>query len=293
MQKNKPEEDALFRATVGRIRPLKKPPKVRESEKPVRQKRPKIKESALSLPSPLALSDSYTETLTPEKTVYYLAEGVSLEPQLLQKIRRGEYLLECSLDLHGETVDGARDKFSSILQQAYQEQHRGVLIIHGKGRNAILKNHVIHWLKQIPWVLFFCSAQSKDGGAGSLYVLLKRKKPPVPQNARSNVGANNIRPNPIGTETKNDLDKVRKKIDVLDNTIVTLLCERFSYAKKAAELKKTTQLDSTREQKILTRVSKQANELGIPGELVEIIYQTILDQMRKHQTNATMEKNLS
>lgn len=40
----------------------------------------------------------------------------------------------------------------------------------------VLKTHVAYWLPQHSDVLAFSSAQSRDGGTGALYVLLKSHK---------------------------------------------------------------------------------------------------------------------
>ena len=57
---------------------------------------------------------------------------------------------------------------------------RHVRIIHGKGHHtptgvSILKKMVAQSLTQLPFVLAFCSAQPKDGGAGAVYVFLKKQ----------------------------------------------------------------------------------------------------------------------
>ncbi|HET8706021.1 MAG TPA: Smr/MutS family protein, partial [Pseudomonadales bacterium] len=44
------------------------------------------------------------------------------------------------------------------------------------GREPILKSSVNHWLRQLPQVLAFCSAQPKDGGLGAVYVLVKLQR---------------------------------------------------------------------------------------------------------------------
>jgi DNA-nicking Smr family endonuclease len=55
------------------------------------------------------------------------------------------------------------------------------MVIHGKafsqsGQQPVLKSYVNDWLRQLPQVLAFCSAQPKDGGSGALYILIKQIK---------------------------------------------------------------------------------------------------------------------
>jgi DNA-nicking Smr family endonuclease len=58
-------------------------------------------------------------------------------------------------------------------------RHRCVCIVHGQGRHSggnvsVLKPHVRNWLRRHPAVLAFDDAPRTDGGAGAVYVLLRR-----------------------------------------------------------------------------------------------------------------------
>ena len=79
-----------------------------------------------------------------------------------------------SLDLHGLSVAQAKKTLINFLNK---HPKKAVHIIHGKDNryntHPILKNHVNHWLKQLPGVIAFHSATTSDGGSGALYVLLK------------------------------------------------------------------------------------------------------------------------
>lgn len=240
------EEKALFYEAVADIRVLK----VADQ---------KIVDIVVEKPL-WPLSDNYHEVLKPEEGVYYLADVGGLSSKVLQQIQQGKYRMERIIDLHGDTIESARYHLSQALQQAQDAQIRYVLIIHGKGEQAILKNHVIHWLKQMPWIVFFCSAQPKDGGTGALYVFLKKSE---------------------------QLAVMRQKIDVLDKKLVELLCQRLSYAKQIAELKKTTIQDKTREQEVMANIRCYAEALRHPEALcyLEAIFQMIFTQMRQYQTD--------
>ena len=91
-------------------------------------------------------------------------------------MRTGQYTVEAKLDLHGMIVVEARETLARFLIECHRKGIRRVLIIHGKGRahhHPILKNKLNHWLRQFNDILAFCSAKSKEGGTGALYVLLK------------------------------------------------------------------------------------------------------------------------
>jgi DNA-nicking Smr family endonuclease len=99
---------------------------------------------------------------------------------MIRKMQTGQYDTEARLDLHGMTVAEAREALAQFLVQCQHRGIRRVLIIHGKGRanhTPILKNKLNHWLRQTQDVLAFCSAKSKAGGTGALYVLLKSVTP--------------------------------------------------------------------------------------------------------------------
>ena len=91
--------------------------------------------------------------------------------------RFGRLQVEMSLDLHGCTLADAKEELRDFLTQAYLKKAQLLRIIHGKNKkagSAVLKSRVVSWLKQIPWILAFRSARQQDGGAGALYVLLKK-----------------------------------------------------------------------------------------------------------------------
>lgn len=103
-----------------------------------------------------------------------------VQRNIMRKLRRGEYLVEQELDLHGHKVVQARETLVHFLRDATFNGRRCVRIIHGKGlrspaKQSVLKQKVYHWLKQRDEVLAFCTARSFDGGTGAIYVLLKRK----------------------------------------------------------------------------------------------------------------------
>ena len=102
-----------------------------------------------------------------------------LNRMTLRKLRRGEWLPQDDLDLHGLNSDAARKLLIEFLHHATQRGLRSVNVIHGKGwrsegRDGILKVHTRHWLTQHPQVLAFCEAPPQAGGGGAVWVLLKR-----------------------------------------------------------------------------------------------------------------------
>lgn len=109
-----------------------------------------------------------------------LAEGV--DRRLLGKLRRGEFAVQGHLDLHGMRRDDARQAVASFVDQSCKRGHRCVRIVHGRGLNSkdnvpVLKLLLTSWLERGRVgraVLAFCTARPNDGGAGAVYVLLRR-----------------------------------------------------------------------------------------------------------------------
>lgn len=123
------------------------------------------------------LSDQFVIDVLPEEELAWAANGV--QESQLRKLKGGQIPFEGSIDLHGMTVEKARELLWEFLAEANRMEIRCVRVTHGKaqrkdGRNPILKSHVNTWLRQHPGVLGFTSCIPRHGGTGSVYVLLKR-----------------------------------------------------------------------------------------------------------------------
>ena len=95
----------------------------------------------------------------------------------LRKLRRGQWPVQDSIDLHGNTSDEARRLLVEFLHHAMHNGLRCVSVIHGKGwrtegGEGILKIRTRHWLTQHPQVLAFCEAPAHAGGSGAVWLLL-------------------------------------------------------------------------------------------------------------------------
>jgi DNA-nicking Smr family endonuclease len=108
--------------------------------------------------------------------------AAGLDRRSAEKLRRGELRLEARLDLHGMTQDEAHRALAAFLVRAQEAGKRCVLVITGKGdgeRGGVLRAAVPRWLGEAPHrgrVLATAPAQPRDGGAGALYVLLRRRR---------------------------------------------------------------------------------------------------------------------
>jgi DNA-nicking Smr family endonuclease len=109
-----------------------------------------------------------------------LAPGI--DRRLLQKLKRGEYALQGHLDLHGMTAEEARGEVERFVDAARNAGKRCILVIHGRGHHskegvAVLKERLKVWLSRgriAKSVLAFATARPADGGAGAVYILLRK-----------------------------------------------------------------------------------------------------------------------
>lgn len=89
-----------------------------------------------------------------------------------QKLKSGKVIYHFKLDLHHYSCNQAEKKLKHFLSDCHLKKVQCCLIIHGKG-SGLIKAVVNHHLIHSAVVTAFHSAQSYDGGAGAVYVLLK------------------------------------------------------------------------------------------------------------------------
>lgn len=113
---------------------------------------------------------------------YIEGGGSGLDPRIVASLRRGEYAVQGHIDLHAMTQADAKDAVEKFLTQSRKEGKRCVLIVHGRGLHSkdqipVLKERLKVWLHRGRigrTVMAFATARPHDGGAGAVYVLLRR-----------------------------------------------------------------------------------------------------------------------
>ncbi len=105
-----------------------------------------------------------------------------IEPNRHHRIVRERDPIAARLDLHGLTYDTARATLDAFLLRAWDEGHRAVLVITGKGSrgtgDGALRRATPEWLAAAhlrPIVAGVSEAHRRHGGGGALYVALKRR----------------------------------------------------------------------------------------------------------------------
>ena len=75
-----------------------------------------------------------------------------------------------------------------------------------------------------------------------------------------------------------DMDQVRAEIDRIDNALVDLIAERFTYVDRAWQLKSRPEEATMpwRIQEVIDKVEARARERGLPPELAEALWRQMI-----------------
>jgi DNA-nicking Smr family endonuclease len=190
MTKQRLTDDAVadaqaFRAAVHDVKPLVQtpsPPGLVKSK--VRPRRRKQEPAARELDELMPLIGAATEDgpisadgITADGALSFQRAGV--RTQVVRRLRRGLYPIDDAIDLHGLSQSAARAQLAEFLEHSREAGMHCVRVVHGKGyrsgaRGPVLKSAVNLWLRRHLDVMAFVSARAIDGGAGAVYVLLRR-----------------------------------------------------------------------------------------------------------------------
>ena len=105
-----------------------------------------------------------------------------------ERLKRGLHPIEARLDLHGKTQAEAHHALAAFIHSSSDAGRRCVLVITGRGFGpsgpGVLKSAVPRWLEEVGLrgkILAIAPAQPRDGGAGALYLLLRRRRAEPPR----------------------------------------------------------------------------------------------------------------
>ncbi|PMS37064.1 DNA-nicking Smr family endonuclease [Trinickia symbiotica] len=167
----------LFRREIGNVAPLAAPPRAKHGRTP-----PPALPIQTQLDERAVLDEAISDEFDPEvlldtdETLSYCRAGIGHE--VVRKLRRGHWIVQDQLDLHGLRREEAREALAEFIRDAVKRGLRCVRVIHGKGlgsigKEPVLKGKVRSWLVQKAEVIAFCQARPHDGGAGAVLVLLQ------------------------------------------------------------------------------------------------------------------------
>ena len=157
-----PAEIALWRRAMGEAEPTAEAP---PAAKPV--------------PMPKALARA--PQAAPAPVVLDPQRPIGLDRRSWLRLKRGQVTIEETIDLHGLSQEQAHARLGRFLAEAQQGGLRCLLVVTGRGlvHGGVLRHMVPRWLNEganRERVLAFAPAQPKHGGAGALYLLIRRKR---------------------------------------------------------------------------------------------------------------------
>jgi DNA-nicking Smr family endonuclease len=170
------DEADLFRSAIEDVTPLRGPARAtleRPRPDPLPLQRWHDEQAALRE----SLGDfTWDDEIETGEELTFVRAGIGA--QTLRMLRRGHWVIQDELDLHGFTVPDARELLVEFLALCARKGLRCVRIIHGKGlrsknRQPVLKQKVANWLMRRDEILAFCQARPTEGGGGAVVVLLK------------------------------------------------------------------------------------------------------------------------
>jgi DNA-nicking Smr family endonuclease len=144
--------------------------------KPLREREPPI------LPPPPQAPAEKACVVKPDR-VSALDRFSGIDRASGERLKRGLHPIEGRLDLHGMTQAEAHRALAVFIHQSRAAGRRCVLVITGRGFGpagpGILKLAVPRWLEEEELrrqILAVAQAQPRDGGAGAIYLLLRRHR---------------------------------------------------------------------------------------------------------------------
>ena len=183
------EEAALWARVAQTVRPLHKRPAPQAIAEVV-------KPGAAPPPPPKLRKAVVRPVLLPVRAVEPVPSSRPLDRGGLdgswdRKLGRGVVSPEFTLDLHGHTLDSAHARLDHGITQASAQGARVLLLITGKPRPAdeytargsrrgAIRAKVLDWLaagSHASKIAAVRPAHSRHGGAGALYIVLKRSNP--------------------------------------------------------------------------------------------------------------------
>ena len=178
------DDNDLFRAVMQDVEPLKRRSPRISSSSPLNAKTsaPKLAKAKKQQMCPSVIDVVSPESNNPKAALRH-GDVTELDRRTGQRFKRGQLPIEGRLDLHGMTQAEAHRALGAFITRHCTAGRRCVIVVTGKGVNkeggGVLRNAVPRWLNEVPnrdKVLAFEYARQRDGGAGALYVLLKRKR---------------------------------------------------------------------------------------------------------------------
>ena len=178
-----PDDEALLRQALNGVRPMAGSRAERIAVQPI-VSRNIVSEDAEVLAELSDLVSGQGAFELTETEEYLEGARLGLDPRLVTRLRRGDFSVQAHIDLHGMTQPDAKAALTDFILESVRKGRRAVLVVHGRGLRSpggrpVLKHAAAQWLSHGTiggYVLAFTTARIYDGGAGAVWVLLRRER---------------------------------------------------------------------------------------------------------------------
>ena len=186
------DEAELWKYATRALDPVKAKPRVRAAQDPPSAAVPR--QAALAGGSEGQQAATPKPALPAPKPPGRPAPIADFDRRKVRRIATGKIEIGARLDLHGSYQRDAHARLRAFLFDAYAKGHKTVLVITGKGaekepadplgrlmgerQRGVLRRNVPLWLGEADLraiVLSFTEAGARHGGAGALYVQLRKR----------------------------------------------------------------------------------------------------------------------
>jgi DNA-nicking Smr family endonuclease len=174
--------------------------RLRQTVKPLTRKAAKPPHEAFPPPQPKAVCEKTSHRnakARPAPAVMRPAKPVApalapFEEKTLRRLRRDLVAIDARIDLHGMRQERAHAVLAAFLRHKQASGAKIVLVVTGKGGaggdgRGVLRESVPRWLADGEFrhlVIGFEEAHRRHGGAGALYVRVRRRREGAPRSMR-------------------------------------------------------------------------------------------------------------
>ncbi|MEL4415957.1 endonuclease SmrB [Shewanella algae] len=165
-EENDKEGLAEFQALVSGITPLNQD---KRHFRPPSKTKKQLAEKEVQIQAGSYFSDVYQPLLPVNGPMRWCRDDV--DAMEVKRLRRGDYVPDFLLDLHGYRQTEAKLELAALIQACIREHSPCCSVMHGYG-TGILKQQLPMWLAQHPKVKAFHQAPKEWGGDAALLVLI-------------------------------------------------------------------------------------------------------------------------
>lgn len=175
--KNKNGDNEIFRQAMADVTPL---PATDRIDPPLPRTPPRAFQQELDDKAAFRELMDYDDIdgLETGEELLWLKPG--LQSRILRRLRRGDYSIHDTIDLHHMDVATAKQVLLDFIENSLQYNHGCIRIIHGKGLHSrdiphlkVMSNRILF---KHPRVVAYASCRPVDGGTGATDALLSAPK---------------------------------------------------------------------------------------------------------------------